>query len=210
MRTALLVGANLRAMFFVAQKLWQSSWIVDVVDFEPIPIQDSKYIRDYYKLEQDNNLDSLVFKIEELVKHVGYNVVIPINDIGVLVCSMINNQYYNWNKVILPSNDVIEYSLNKYKLFELSLKCGFSDPETVYVQGREDLGNALERVPEGKIVAKSCYSKKLCSGVIKSYSVFLTENKKELLGRFCDDGEFPIMIQKYIKGSEIGYNFYAE
>ena len=88
-KSVLLVGANLRAMFFVARKLWQSEWVVDVVDFEPIPIQNSKYIRKYYKLEQDNNLDNLADKIIDVVKGVGHDVVIPINDVGVLVCNTI-------------------------------------------------------------------------------------------------------------------------
>ena len=209
-KSVLLVGANLRAMFFVARKLWQSEWVVDVVDFEPIPIQNSKYIRKYYKLEQDNNLDNLADKIIDVVKGVGYDVVIPINDVGVLVCNTFNDKFKDYSKIILPNNEIVEYSRNKYKLFELSIKCGFSNPETIYVQDKEKLVDILENIPNGSIVAKSCSSKKVCDGTIKSYSVYKTEDKRDLIDRFCDETEFPIMIQKYVQGTEIGYNFYAE
>lgn len=209
-KSVLLVGANLRAMFFVARKLWQSKWYVDVVDFEPIPIQNSKYIRKYYKLAQDNSLNNLVDKIIDIIKNIDYEVVIPINDVGILICNEFNAKFQDYSRIILPKSESVEYSRNKYKLFELSLKCGFSNPETIYVQNKAKLVDVLDTISNGSIVAKSCSSKRVCDGIIKSYSVFKTDDKREIIDRFCDEAEFPIMIQKYVQGTEIGYNFYAE
>lgn len=210
MKTALLVGANLRAMFWVARKLWQQSWSVDIVDFEPLPIQNSKYIRHYHKVEQTNNFSELTNKILTLAKNGKYNAIIPINDVGVLACNSVSDLLKQYTNVIIPSKNAVKYAQDKYKLLNLSLKHGFANPKTIYVETKEDLQNIIDKIPNSVIVAKSCCSKKINNETICSYSAFKTSNKTELLKRFDNANEFPIMIQQCISGTEIGYNFYAE
>lgn len=210
MNNILLIGANLRAMFYVAKHLYEAGYVVDVVDFEPIPIEKSKYIHTYYRIQQDNNIEHLYEEIIRVLQHNTYQAVIPINDVGVLVCNTFYDNIQQYASIIIPGKESMAYAYNKYKLLQLSVECGFSDPHTLFIDSCSMLENRIKDISDGTIIAKSCSSKKVDNGTIKSYSVFKTDNKYDLLDRYTDNAEYPIMIQNCIIGEEIGYNFYAE
>ena len=85
-KSILLIGANFRAMFFVAQKLHQLGYIIDVVDFEEIPLGSSKYIRHYECVQNKNYVSALKEAVFALLNNSYYEAIIPINDLGLMLC----------------------------------------------------------------------------------------------------------------------------
>ena len=83
----LLFGANYRAMFYVARKLYHSKYKIDVIDWENIPIEYSKYINKYYRID-GRDINKARTLLIDILAHQKYKTVIPINDVGILMCKM--------------------------------------------------------------------------------------------------------------------------
>ena len=204
----LLFGANYRAMFYVARKLYMDKYIVDVIDWEDIPIEYSKYINRYYRIDSANTNNARTLLIKILANH-KYKAVIPINDVGVLMCRMFFEDISAFSPIIMSNTDSLVYAYNKYELYKRSIECGFGEYLVALVKDKDELTQKINVVDTNSVVIKSCCSKKIVDSQIKTYSVYKNCSKSELLNRFTDESEYPLMIQKCINGQEIGFNFIA-
>lgn len=204
----LLFGANYRAMFYVARKLYHIKYKIDVIDWENIPIEYSKYINKYYRID-GRDINKARTLLIDILAHQKYKTVIPINDVGILMCKMFSADISAFSSIIMSNINSLVYAYNKYELYKKSIQCGFGEYLVALVKDKDELTHKINEVNLNAVVLKSCCSKKIFDSQIKTYSVYKSCSKSEILNRFTDESEFPLMIQKCVKGQEIGFNFIA-
>ena len=205
-KSILLIGANFRAMFFVAQKLHQLGYIIDVVDFEEIPLGSSKYIRHYECVQNKNCVSALKEAVFALLNNSCYKAIIPINDLGLMLCKECYTELSNKSKVIMPQLNVIDFAFDKYKLISFSKEYGFEDANIKLLAHKSDF-SGYESNGIRKII-KATNSKRFVDDKILSYSTFSSDKTEELKNHF-NYTDYPILIQDFINGEELGFNFYA-
>ena len=208
MNKILLIGANLRATLFVAKNLYKNGYIIDVVDFEDIPLKKLKYINTYFKIDETNNPVFLQNQIIKIISSAQYKCIIPINDVGILICHKYFEQIENYCKIIMPNKEEIKFTIDKFNIIKKSLEFGFNYLKTLYISSYEELIIKIPNVDYFPVVVRSNSSKKIINNEIKSFSAFLATNKDELLNRINYE-YFPIIIQNQINTEEIGFNFLA-
>lgn len=206
----LLIGANFRATFYVARKLLEQNYIVDLIGNENIPFEKSTYINSYYYI---NSLQGDTFFKKELISIISekkYEYLIPINDLGVLICK---NNYHEIQKhvpIIMSNLTSQEFAYDKYKLALLSNNVNLGNTNSILINSQEQLLKHINTISKFPIIAKSCNSKKVIENQVESYCVFKALSTQELISRFTNANEFPILLQDFIQGEEYGFNFIAK
>lgn len=207
-----LLGANNRATHTLAEVYKKNKFTVSVIAWHENNIRFSKFV-DEFILLPDAEKDFAAFKKEFIpVFKNREDLLLPVNDIAVLICQQCKTHLLDKVKVIgLNDPEIQEFAINKYALLRLAEQCNIDCPETIYI----DSLNVFEKQEKAilfPVIAKPVSSRLLKDNAVLSFQVkkFNDINK---LSDFVRENinTIPVMLQEYLKdGYGIGLNFIAK
>ena len=206
-----LLGANNRATHTLAEVYKKNKFTVCIINWHQNNIRFSKFV-DKFILLPDAEKDFVAFKkaFINIFKNAD-ELLLPVNDIAVLICLQCKHDLENRVKIIgLNDPEIQEFAVNKYTLLTPAKECSIDYPETVYI----DSLNEFEKQKKSilfPLIAKPVSSRLLKGNVILSFHVKKFNNIDQLSDFVRENiNTIPLMLQGYLKdGYGIGLNFIA-
>lgn len=212
MTKALLFGANDRAMFSMARQLIKKGFQVDVIDWQALPIESSRYIHEYHRLDNaEKDVEGFLTQLIEILEKENYALMIPVNDIALEVCVNYRDQLTKKVRVLgLPSPENYQYSHDKARLLEKCREIGVPTPKSFIVRSLEDLDSIPPDV-KFPVVLKPAFSRLLKNNRLYSFTVKKAANHVQMVDYVREHIEnCPVITQEQLGGYGAGFNFLAQ
>jgi len=206
-----LLGANNRATHTLAEVYKTNKFTVCVISWHQNNIRFSKFV-DEFILLPDAEKNFVAFKKDfiNIFKN-GNELLLPVNDIAVLICLQCKDDLESRVKIIaLNDPEVQEFAINKYTLLSLAKECSIDYPETIYIDSLNEFEKQKKSIVF-PVIAKPVSSRLLKGNTILSFHV-KKFNDIDQLSDFVRENinTIPLMLQEYLKdGYGIGLNFIA-
>lgn len=164
----------------------------------------TKVCRDiiFTNTESEELIDTLV-DVGRRLKDKG--VLVPCQEINVLLISRHRERLKEWYHVVLPSPDVVEMMLDKATFYEYAIKEKLPIPRTWIFRTRSEAEQCAQEINYPCIVKPSTkYSEWLQNTILKGFKVF---NDEQLLGVY---GEYKrwadaLIAQEWIEGPDTNH-----
>lgn len=207
----LLLGDNLRSCISVSEELFRNGFEVHVLGWWGIPLEKSKWIAQYHCIDRwDQDLDSGKMRFDKILMNHPYRAVIPINDDALEIGAKFRSLITQYTEMIgFPDWDKWQFARDKSVLLQKFEELGLGGPQSIRVELREDL-KAINIPFQFPLIIKPCSSRELSEERISTHSVLKISTESEWVNWKHEASIFPVMIQEFIGGRELGFNFYAE
>ena len=208
MKRVLVADGNQRSALAITRALGEADFIVFVADSQPQTIAGaSKYCRQYFHVASMVSAPGDFFRdIIRIVNENKIDFLIPATDLSCSIILPRANEIPAFCQ--LPTVDFATYHsiANKANLIKIAQRENVSVPETVIVNGWEDLKAKLQKI-NFPVVAKPSFSRQFREGHWINGTVKYAENAGSLLELFESDEafKFPSLIQEVITGPGTGY-----
>lgn len=207
----LLLGDNLRSCISVSEELTRNGFEVHVLGWWGIPLEKSKWIAAYHCIPRwDQNLEKGRESFAEILKNHTFRALIPINDDALEIGAIFRDLIIEHTEMIgFPTFEQWKFARNKSVLLEKFEELGLGGPQSIRVEFRDDLKemNFPFQLP---LIIKPCSSRELSEERISTHSVIKISTESKWIEWKQEASIFPVMIQEFIGGRELGFNFYAE
>lgn len=204
----LLIGDNFRSILAVARVFKENDFDIHVLGFWNLPLQKSKYISNYYNFDIfQKNL--LLFKsfFFTLLKKNDFKFCLPINDEAILIINEFSKEIKRYTTIIgIQEPGIMNFAINKNALVEKFNELKLPTPKTKIICNSEDLTQYHHSV--FPVIIKPASSKVIKGNQLKTYNVSIVRSQKEF-DQFLNT-DIPMLVQEYIPGKEMGFNFYAD
>ncbi len=205
-----MVGFTNKAGLAVARNLSKSGCIAEVVLFSDVAARHSKYVSKSYLLgDPAYNVDLFVIRLSELLRNCFFDALIPITDGALEICRNYKETISSLVKIVgLNPDTTYLYSKDKSALLDIGIKNGLVIPKGILIRNIEDLNNCNLDAFEFPVIAKPVSSALIINNKLVCFSVHICRNINELTDFVRETVNcVPILIQEYIEGYGIGYNF---
>jgi len=208
----ILLGANNQSMIVIARQLSKLGYIVDVADWQNLPVKYSRFIRNYFILSDITiSADAFVYDLIEILKSSHYIFMQAVNDAALEVCVKYRLRI-NAHVTLLAVPDISTYkfSHNKYSLI---LKCKELDikvPDYVYIDSCNFSEDKIKQL-KYPVIAKPIHSKLIKDNKLYQFNVKKIYTFEELIDFLREHVlNVPVMVQEHIGGFGAGYNVIAK
>lgn len=207
----LILGCSTKAGTYVAKQFSKSGYEVIVYNWTDLPNKHSRYVSRYIHVESPE-ADLVAFE-EKFLKYLDdYPVyaLLPLHDPALeLIRHMKSRLPAGLHVMGLNEDKTYRYAHNKWELLKLARDHGIPVPQTVYLSKPEDLHQPL---PFGfPCIVKPVSSALVKEGRLYSFSVSVVNTSQELEDKVREVIlNVPVMIQEFINGYGIGFNFLAK
>jgi len=206
----LLVGLTNKAGLAVARNLSKSGCIVDVVLFTDVAARHSRFVNKSYHLGNPAyNVDLFVIRLSELLRNCFYDALLPVTDGALEICRNYKKTISSLVKIVgLNADSAYLYSKDKSALLDIGIRNGLTIPKGILIRNFKDFNKCNLDAFEFPVIAKPVSSALIINNKLISFSVRICHNINELTDFIRETVNcVPILIQEYIEGYGIGYNF---
>lgn len=207
----LLLGDNLRSVVAVSETLFKNGFEIHVLGWWGIPLNKSKWIAEYHCIPRwDLEIKKGKARFIEILKKNDYKAIIPVNDDALEIGAMFKELILEYTEMIgFPEKDKWVFARDKSVLLQRFEYLGLGGPQSILIDSVGALKS--EEVPFSfPLIIKPCSSRQLGENEIKNVSVKKINNLSDWNLWKETASIFPVMIQEFIGGKELGFNFYAE
>lgn len=208
---ALLLGANDRAMFSMARQLLKKNYRVDVADWQPLPLERSRFIHRYHRLaEGERDVRAFVQDLLAVLNAGKYDLLIPVNDMAVEICVNFSDELRQRVSIVgLPSAESYPFAHDKARLVEKCREIGVPVPASSIVRTLADLDGLPDDL-QFPLVLKPAYSRLIKQNRVHTFSVRRVKSRAQMVDAVRElIGSCPVMIQELLAGHGAGFNFLA-
>ena len=209
----ILLGANDRACYSLAKSFTKNGNTVHVINDESHAIKYSKFVASFFitNFSFQKETCQAVDEIIQLLKENKYDVLIPVHDVALTICSEYFDILSGITTILYINKPSIhQYCRDKSKLLELCKSLNLPVPESVLISNLSELEN-LSGI-NYPCIARPVSSRVFKNGKIFSYAAKKMNNENELIDFLREKVEtVPVMVQKIItEGFGAGYNFLSK
>lgn len=209
----LVLGLTNKTGLAIARNLNKNACTVDAVYFTDVAARYSKHIRKSYDLgNPEQDVVAFVSKLINLLNSQKYDALIPVNDAALEICRL--------NKVLLSkqvrivglnADESYCFSIDKSTLLNLGREIGLSVPKGFLISNLTDYTELNKENLLFPLVAKPVSSAKIHNNKLLSFSVKICANELQLHDFVRENVNCTaILIQEFVVGYGIGYNFIAD
>ena len=209
----LILGLTNKTGLAVARNLSKFGCLVDAIYINDVAARHSKYVNNSYFFG-DPELDVNAFT-ENLLKHLSdneYDGLIPIHDAALEICRYKKQEIAEKVKIAgLNEDSSYKYSINKHEMLTIGEKNGLTIPKSNLIDTLISFQKIEPTTFNFPIVAKPVSSAAIRNNKLYAYSVKICENYEELTNFIRENvNSVNILIQEFVKGYGIGYNFISK
>lgn len=175
------------------------------------PATRSKYcLRSYHYPSPVEGAEAFLRVIEDVIAREEIVAVFPMTDITVWPLSFWRNRF-GLVKIAVPPHDSIELVSDKFKTIELAQKLGVPVPQTVIVNGQDDLEPVLAGNWQYPIVIKDRFSMRWIDGRGVAGGVEFVYSAEELVAKVGAklENTADIVVQEFTAGIGIGFSCFS-
>ena len=208
----LLLGANDQALLSVARQLSRYGFLIDVADWQDLPVKHSRFLDKYYQLSDiEINVEIFLNDLIALIKSNNYLFLLPVNDVGLEVCVKFRKALEVHIKLIsVPDHDAYDYSHNKYFLIKKCAELGLPFPHYFYIETLKELEQILSQI-NYPVIVKPVYSKNIKNNKLFQFRVRKAYNERNLIDIVRENiMNVPLLLQENVSGFGVGYNVLAK
>lgn len=201
----LLLGDNFRATIALAKELKHDGLNVTVVGWNDLPLRYSKHIDSYFSFPINQSVSTFVEKLMNLLKDNSYDFIIPINDDAIVVARLYRKEIEEYLTIIGLEDDCrLNFVIDKMELYQLLKDEGVHAPKTLTL---ESFIEVKEKVYP--FIIKPRRARTIIEDKILTESALLIKNDKAFFVAAAKVKNDFWMVQEYIDGEEIGFNFFS-
>ncbi len=206
----LILGCSTKAGAYVAKQFHHLGYKIIIYDWTDLPNKNSRFVDEYIHVDSpeiDLNLFSNNF-INYLTKN-SVSAILPLHDAALEIVRHNASKIPNQIKILgLNTDEVYKYAHNKWDLLLLAKQNNIQVPKTVLV-------SLLQQINQTYPFQFPCIVKPVSSALIKNnrlytFKVSVVKNQAELEDLVRELVlNVPVMVQEFIEGYGIGFNFIA-
>ena len=206
----LILGCSTKAGAYVAKQFCKAGHTVIIYDWADLPNKHSKYVTAYINVLSPE-ADLIQFE-EKLIDYLLTNPVdalLPLHDAALEIVRHLKPRLPKNIKLLgLNPDETYKYAHNKWDLLNLAKQNGIQVPRTLYVSSLTDLDKTLPF--SFPCVVKPVNSALIKNGRLYTFGVSVVTNSQDLEDCVREVIlNVPVMIQEFIEGYGIGFNFLA-
>jgi len=208
----ILLGANDRGALALAKEFKRRDFHVIVADWQDMSVKYSCNIDQYIILPNiEESASQFVQELILTIKENKVKYIFPINDAGLEVCDKFLKELSEISTIVGYTNSQYLYSHNKNALLEIAKYIGVKTPKSILIKSINQFNEILETEKlDFPLVCKPINSKLIKDDRLYSFNVKIVNNSKELTNFIRENiNNVNIMLQEYIEGKGIGFNFFS-
>jgi protein-tyrosine-phosphatase/predicted ATP-grasp superfamily ATP-dependent carboligase len=213
MKTKILIlGLTNKSGMAVARNLHKYGCIVDAILFSDVAAKHSRFIRNAYELgNPELDVHAFTSRLLDHLQNNEYDGMIPIHDGAIEICRYKEAEISRFVKLSgINEDQKYKYSINKSELLEIGKRYGLLVPAGELIDSLESFQRLNPEIFTFPLIAKPIGSAKIVNNRLLSFSVRLCNDLVELTDFIRENiNSTEILIQEFIKGYGIGYNFIA-
>ena len=203
----LLIGDNFRLTIEFSNILRKNGFRVHVAGWLDLSLQKSKHIEKYYSWDIMKSVKEYINKLRHIIKENNYTYVIPVNDGALDVCRIASHDIRKYSELLgLPDSEQYMYSNNRFILNKKLQEMSFPAPASFIIKSIDEFSKTNTAFP---CIAKPVSSWKIFNDALYFLLVIKINSRDEINKIEENITKSEIIIQEYISGEEIGYNFFA-
>jgi predicted ATP-grasp superfamily ATP-dependent carboligase/protein-tyrosine-phosphatase len=209
----LLLGLTNKSGLGVARSLRKSGCVVDAILFKDVAAKYSRFIKKTYHFgDPAVNADQCINRMIEHLEKENYDALIPIHDGALELCRYRKEEISSKVKIVgLNVDDAYKYSIDKSELLKAGKEFGLLIPEGILITSLAEYQEADLSGYTFPIVAKPVSSAKIVNNKWVGFSVKICNTEAELRDFVRENINIvPMLIQEFVEGYGIGYNFIAK
>jgi protein-tyrosine-phosphatase/predicted ATP-grasp superfamily ATP-dependent carboligase len=209
----LVLGLNNKAGLAVARNLNKAGYEVDAIYFKDLAARHSRYINEAFDFgNPESDVGSFFDQFLSHLKKAPYDALIPISDMALEICRYKIGEISALVKVVgINVDEVYKYSIDKNEMLKIGQEYGLEVPKSHFVDSLEAFRKIDLSTLEFPLVAKPVGSAKVLNNRVVGYSVKICQSSNELVDFVRENINCTtILIQEFISGYGIGYNFVAK
>lgn len=207
-KIALLI-ANTGSAYYLAKLLSAKQYEVHCIHYENHILSSSKYLKKLHIVQNPSiNTQQTVHEIDVLHKRELFDLIIPINDIALELAYLLKPTV----PCILLHNTLSQDNYrDKHQLWKLAKALGIPLLNAEMINSFEEYtktrDNWLQKLP---LVGKPQKSAAVVDNQIQKFAVNVLRTQKDIDNYVTDNIlKTPILMQEYISGYGVGFNFFA-
>ncbi len=209
----LILGLTNKSGLAVARNLCKSGCDVHAILFDDVAAKHSRYItKSFYLGNPEHNVEKFNHALIRHITENKYDVLIPIHDGALEVTRLIVNDISAFVNIAgLNEDNIYKYSIDKSELLSIGQKHGLIIPSGNVISSLDKAECINFSKLKFPVVAKPVSSAKVYHNKLMGFSVKICHNEKEVID-FVRENIWctSILIQEYIQGYGIGYNFISK
>lgn len=206
----LLLGDNFRSALAVSETLAQNGFEVHILGWWSIPLDKSRWVTQYHCIPRwDLNIAAGKTAFEKVLSENKFQALIPVNDDALEMGAVFNELILKYTLPVgFPPQEKWIFARDKSALLQKFEELGLGGPQSMRI---EQLSELKENLPfDFPLIIKPCSSRHMEGETLQSASVQKIENAAAWENWKNSHPVLPVMIQEFIGGRELGFNFYAE
>jgi protein-tyrosine-phosphatase/predicted ATP-grasp superfamily ATP-dependent carboligase len=206
-----MLGCSTKAGAYVAKQCYLIGYEIIVYDWMNLPNQNSKYVSKYINVASpETNLSKFN---KEFLCYLSANdilAVLPLHDAALEIVRFLKNLIPSKISILgLNHDSVYQYAHNKWELIKRAQKFNLTVPKSILIEKLEDFKSDLSLT--FPIVVKPVSSARIINGKLITFKVSVANDHEALYDIVREViNNSPIMLQEFIEGYGIGFNFTSE
>lgn len=207
----LLLGDNFRSAVAVSETLSKSGFEVHVLGWWGIPLEKSRWIEKYHYIRRwDLHLEGGKDAFERILQENSFKTLIPVNDDALEIGALFEELILKYTTMTgFPTREKWIFAKDKSALLRQFETLGLGGPQSVLLASAAEI--QAKNIPfDFPYIVKPCSSRQLNGDQLNTASVQKISDAATWKNWQESQPAFPVMVQEFIGGRELGFNFYAE
>jgi protein-tyrosine-phosphatase/predicted ATP-grasp superfamily ATP-dependent carboligase len=207
----LILGCSTKAGTYVSKQFHKAGYRVIIYDWANLPNKYSRYVSKYISVASpEMDLQAFEKKFIAYLQANPVDALLPLHDAALEIARHLKTKIPSGIKLLgLNPDETYPYAHNKWELLQLARQNEIPVPRSLYIS---ELTGLQQDLPfPFPCIVKPVSSALIKNGRLYTFGVSVVKNRQELEDRVREVIlNVPVMVQEFIEGYGIGFNFLAK